>query len=97
MVVRFVVGLPAPELVKQPVLISTAHVIWDPEFCDVKLVQSLMLMSELKNFVEKSQMSFRPGAGKLDCSSMPMILCGDLNSLPDSGETAINCMSALID
>mgnify|MGYP001791816090 FL=1 len=93
MVVRFVVGLPAPELVKQPVLISTAHVIWDPEFCDVKLVQSLMLMSELKNFVEKSQMSFRPGAGKLDCSSMPMILCGDLNSLPDSGETAINSMS----
>lgn len=70
---------------RQPLLISTSHVIWDPEFCDVKLIQSLMLMSELKNFVESSQQSLRPGASKIDASTMPMILCGDLNSLPDSG------------
>lgn len=80
------VDMPSPDLVRQPVLISTVHVIWDPEFCDVKLIQSLMLMSALKNFVESSQRSFRPGSAKLDASTMPMILCGDLNSLPDSGK-----------
>lgn len=87
---RLLAVTPPPDQMRQPVLISTAHVIWDPEFCDVKLIQSLMLMSELKNFVEKSQQSFRPGASKMDLSTMPMILCGDLNSLPDSGTSAVS-------
>ena len=45
----------------------------------------MMLMHELRQIVEDSAHSFRPGSTKADANSVPMILCGDLNSLPDSG------------
>ena len=77
---------PPPEnQVRQPLLVATCHVHWDPEFCDVKLIQTMMLMSEIKNIIEESQTSLRPGSTAADCSSIPLILCGDLNSLPESG------------
>lgn len=44
-----------------------------------------MLMHELRTFVEDSAQSFRPGAQKADANSVPLILCADLNSLPESG------------
>lgn len=45
----------------------------------------MMLMHELKQIVEESSHSFRPGASKPDANNIPLILCGDLNSLPNSG------------
>nr|CAG4643970.1 EOG090X06K5 [Lepidurus arcticus] len=75
---------PDPTIVHQPVLVCTAHIHWDPEFCDVKLIQTMMLMHEIKQFVQDRSHSFRPGH-KTDTSQMQVILCGDLNSLPDSG------------
>ena len=30
---------------QQHLLVATAHIHWDPEFCDVKLVQTMMLVS----------------------------------------------------
>ena len=77
-------GLPPEGQIKQPILIATAHMHWDPEFSDVKLIQTMMLMSELKKIVEESNLSFHPTTQ--DCNTIPMILCGDLNSLPDSGK-----------
>ena len=74
-----------PAQAHQPLLVCTAHIHWDPEFCDVKLIQTMMLMHELKSIVEDSAHSFRPGAPKSDANSVPLILCGDLNSLPNSG------------
>ncbi|KAK3579436.1 hypothetical protein CHS0354_028235 [Potamilus streckersoni] len=78
-------GMPPEAYVKQPLLIATAHVHWDPEFSDVKLIQTMMLMWELKRIAEDSASSFRPGSSKPNSNSIPMILCGDLNSLPESG------------
>ena len=81
-------GAPPEALVKQPILIVTAHMHWDPEFSDVKLIQTMMLMSELKRIVEESYHTVRPSVPASvtpDCNIIPMILCGDLNSLPESG------------
>lgn len=80
-------GLPPEGKIEQPILVTTAHMHWDPEFSDVKLIQTMMLMSELKKVVEVSYKSLRGegSSGPVDCNSIPMILCGDLNSLPESG------------
>lgn len=77
-------GLPATGA-KMPILVATCHIHWDPEYSDVKLIQTMMLMSELKNIVEESGTSLRPGSSAPDTNSVPLLLCGDLNSLPDSG------------
>lgn len=80
--------MPPDDQIKQPLLITTAHMHWDPEFSDVKLIQTMMLMSELKKVVEVSYQSLKPETNKqtVDCNSIPIILCGDLNSLPESGK-----------
>ncbi|XP_049835574.1 CCR4-NOT transcription complex subunit 6-like isoform X1 [Schistocerca gregaria] len=78
-------GLPPdPSQFHQPILVCTAHIHWDPEFCDVKLIQTMMLSNELRSILEDASHSFRPGH-KPDPSSIQLLLCGDFNSLPDSG------------
>lgn len=67
----------------QMLIIANAHMHWDPEYSDVKLVQTMMFVSELKNILEKA--SGRPGSPTADLTSIPLVLCADLNSLPDSG------------
>nr|XP_045614554.1 uncharacterized protein LOC123768191 isoform X1 [Procambarus clarkii] len=80
--------LPDKSQVNQSVLVCTAHIHWDPEFCDVKLIQTIMLMSEIRQIigqiVDESQHRSRLGR-KIDPGSIQLLLCGDLNSLPDSG------------
>ena len=39
---------------KGKLVVTNAHIHWDPEFKDVKVIQSVMLMRELKNFLEES-------------------------------------------
>jgi len=74
---------------KQLVLAVNAHMHWDPEFSDVKLIQTVMLCYELKRICEESTQSFRPSGRSStalnDSHKMPLVLCGDFNSLPDSG------------
>ncbi|XP_023167493.1 CCR4-NOT transcription complex subunit 6-like isoform X1 [Drosophila hydei] len=70
--------------ISQPLLVCTAHIHWDPEFCDVKLIQTMMLSNELKTIIDEASHSFRPGH-KNDSNSVQLLLCGDFNSLPDSG------------
>ena len=57
---------------------------------DVKLIQTVMLCHELKRICDEASQSFRPGgrtsAGPSECHKMPLVLCGDFNSLPDSGQ-----------
>ena len=62
----------------QKLVVCNAHMHWDPEFSDVKMVQSFLLTTELDRIVKQMSPS---------CSSkdMPIIMCGDYNSLPGSG------------
>lgn len=82
-------GLP-PDVsqVHQPILVCTAHIHWDPEFCDVKLIQTMMLSNELRSILEEASHNFRPGH-KPDTNNIQLLLCGDFNSLPDSGKLYI--------
>ena len=66
----------------QHILVSNAHIHWDPEYRDVKLIQMVMLMSELDRIVSTIQQD--RGIGKGSKPGIPLILCGDFNSLPDS-------------
>ncbi|XP_057332197.1 CCR4-NOT transcription complex subunit 6-like [Microplitis mediator] len=78
-------GIPSdPAQIQQPILVCTAHIHWDPEYCDVKLIQTMMLSNELRTMLEQASQSFRPGH-KPDASNVQLLLCGDFNSLPDSG------------
>jgi mRNA deadenylase 3'-5' endonuclease subunit Ccr4 len=53
----------------------------------VKLIQTMMLMDQLKKIQEDAATTFRPGQ-KYDPAAIQLLLCGDFNSLPNSGKTA---------
>lgn len=72
---------------QQPILVCTAHIHWDPEFCDVKLIQTMMLSNELKGILEESAQTLKAHDINTDSSNIQLVLCGDFNSLPDSGVT----------
>ena len=55
----------------QPILVCSAHLYWNPEFCDVKLIQIMMLMEQLRQMA--------------DPEFVQLLLCADTNSLPQSG------------
>ncbi len=78
---------------KQLLLVANAHMHWDPEYSDVKLIQTMMFLSELKSIAERALGSINSGSPTSDTSSIPIVLCADLNSLPDSGE---QCLELLI-
>ena len=61
-------------------VVCTAHIHWDPEFCDVKLIQSMMLVHELQKLLDKIAIE-----SNLSTQQIPVLICGDFNSLPDSG------------
>ncbi|VDM41920.1 unnamed protein product [Toxocara canis] len=44
---------PNENVVGNPLVVCTAHIHWDPEFCDVKLVQCMMLVQEIGNLLEE--------------------------------------------
>ena len=70
----------------QHVLVANAHIHWDPEFADVKLIQTLMLTNELNTIIMRAQ-SERGIGFKTPIQGMPgvpVIMCCDLNSLPES-------------
>lgn len=71
---------PTENVVGNPLVVCTAHVHWDPEFCDVKLIQSMMLVQELGRLLEDVGEKWR-----ITRQQIPVLICGDLNSLPDSG------------
>ncbi|XP_071808360.1 CCR4-NOT transcription complex subunit 6-like [Asterias amurensis] len=79
-----------PDNTRQLMLVANVHIHWDPEYSDVKLIQTIMFMNELKKIVDEESISFRPGGGSgvsrtPENTPIPLVLCGDLNSLPDSG------------
>ena len=71
----------------QHLLVANTHIHWDPEFCDVKLVQTIMLMTELEAIVMRAQNECGIGVKSTmpGLPGIPIVMCGDLNSLPHSG------------
>lgn len=51
---------------RQQVLVSNVHIHWDPEFKDVKLIQSVMLMHELMTIMQEINPGFMVQGGRLD-------------------------------
>jgi CCR4-NOT transcription complex subunit 6 len=59
------------------IVLCNTHIHWDPELCDVKLMQTQLMLEELQTML-KTKSAPRPGQTGL-------IVCGDFNSQPDSG------------
>ncbi|KAG8233684.1 hypothetical protein J437_LFUL008115 [Ladona fulva] len=84
-------GLPVDssgQVVPQRILVCTAHIHWDPEYCDVKLIQTMMLSHELRVILDEiaeSHPGYRMLMHKPKQDNVHLLLCGDFNSLPDSG------------
>lgn len=74
---------------KQLLLMANAHMHWDPEYSDVKLVQTMMFLSEVKNIVDKATRSLKLSSVSGETNAIPLVLCADLNSLPDSGQMLV--------
>lgn len=61
------------------VLVSNAHLHWDPAYCDVKVIQTALLTDEIEKFSKQWTEKYSLQ------SKLPILMCGDYNSLPGSG------------
>lgn len=57
---------------KKTILVGNIHLHWDPKQKDVKLIQTILFLEELSSFQNIHKAN-------------SVLLCGDFNSLPDSG------------
>ena len=69
---------------KQRIIVANTHIHWNPEYSDVKLIQTQIFLEELTKIREK----YKALQNNID---LPMIVCGDFNSTPDSGKKIIFC------
>jgi CCR4-NOT transcription complex subunit 6 len=60
------------------ILVANAHLHWDPVYSDVKVIQTALLLDEVEKMVGVWSKQYQ-------CNSISVLLCGDFNSLPDSG------------
>ncbi|KAF8658242.1 hypothetical protein AX16_002019 [Volvariella volvacea WC 439] len=80
------------------IIVANAHIHWDPAYSDVKLVQVALLVEEIEkianNFAKLPPRIQSRGEGEsphppppkyADGSKIPLIICGDFNSIPSSG------------
>ncbi|EEB07455.2 CCR4-Not complex subunit Ccr4 [Schizosaccharomyces japonicus yFS275] len=78
-------------------IVANCHIHWDPQFRDVKLMQVAMLMDELAQAASDFQRSpsklpddhfdgsTRKKPSYTHYSKIPVLICGDFNSVPGSG------------
>uniref|UniRef100_A0AC34F5K4 Poly(A)-specific ribonuclease n=1 Tax=Panagrolaimus sp. ES5 TaxID=591445 RepID=A0AC34F5K4_9BILA len=64
---------------QQPITIANTHLHWDPEYSDVKIVQSMLLVRELKRILTE-----RAEKTGVNIAEFPLLILGDFNSLPNS-------------
>ncbi|EPQ25897.1 uncharacterized protein PFL1_06570 [Pseudozyma flocculosa PF-1] len=76
------------------IIVVNVHIHWDPEFRDVKLVQVAMMMDELEKIGNRFAKlppklnvaeGFPPAPKYTEGNQIPTIICGDFNSVPQSG------------
>ena len=74
-------------------IVANVHIHWNPEFRDVKLVQVAILMDEIEKISKRFSTlppkldvnSGKKGPIYTDMNKIPLIICGDFNSVPLSG------------
>ncbi|KAF9022063.1 hypothetical protein BDZ89DRAFT_990847 [Hymenopellis radicata] len=69
-------------------IIANAHIHWDPAYRDVKLVQVALLVDEIEQIAKEfAQYPPPPGTSARynDGAKIPLIICVDTNSVPESG------------
>ncbi|KAI9652436.1 MAG: Glucose-repressible alcohol dehydrogenase transcriptional effector [Alyxoria varia] len=94
-------------------IVANAHIFWNPQYKDVKVVQAAILMEQVQRFaeqwvrhppceqkqpyrhseadtdvppeVEEPPKNYPPSQSYEKGTDIPLIVCGDFNSLPDSG------------
>ncbi|OAV99756.1 hypothetical protein PTTG_11708 [Puccinia triticina 1-1 BBBD Race 1] len=75
-------------------IVANVHIHWDPEFRDVKLIQTAMLMDQISEISSRFARlpkrttlsnNYRVAPSYADGSQIPTIICGDFNSIPQSG------------
>ena len=74
-------------------IVANLHLTWDPQYRDVKVVQVAMLLEQLnklatewRNFPATDTKGERPPTPTYsDTTQIPMLICGDFNSIADSG------------
>ncbi|KAH0534731.1 hypothetical protein KQX54_007431, partial [Cotesia glomerata] len=74
-----------PSDVEQLVIVANTHLHWDPKFPDVKIMQSMMMIREIISMVESLRSSFSRPDKILQFYDIKVLLCGDFNSLTNSG------------
>jgi CCR4-NOT transcription complex subunit 6 len=71
------------------IIVANAHLHWDPNYKDVKLVQTAMLVEELGQMANTwSGLSSRHPTHAVYAANplkLPVIIAGDFNSMPSSG------------
>lgn len=72
------------------IILANAHVHWDPAYRDVKLVQVALLVDEIEKIAANfARLPPRPDTPRApvysDGTKIPLIICGDFNSVPSSG------------
>ncbi|CAB3984699.1 CCR4-NOT transcription complex subunit 6-like [Paramuricea clavata] len=77
---------PSIDRTRRQLIVSNVHMAWEPEYSDVKLIQTVLLMQFLQKFRQEVDNGYML-AGKNGTlpRPIPLVMCGDLNSLPDSG------------
>ncbi|KIY62013.1 hypothetical protein CYLTODRAFT_384144 [Cylindrobasidium torrendii FP15055 ss-10] len=70
------------------IIVSNAHLLWPASFSDVKLVQTALLVDEIQSYAKEWSRYPPPPdqpARYADWTKIPVVVCGDFNSVPDSG------------
>ena len=70
---------PDPRVSGTPLLVATAHIHWDPEFSDVKLIQTMMLVDQVSDigdaeFIFSSFLPAAKPAGQWMIIGLPLLL-----------------------
>ena len=78
-------------------VVANAHLHWDPAFCDVKLIQTALMLEEIESLLVKWNRKYaltEAYTAQIPAivEAIPLLICGDFNSLPDSG--VVELMSA---
>lgn len=68
-------------------VVAHSQIYWDPAFSDVKLVQIGIMIDELCQFVSRTVLedNSNPTRRHSSISTLPILICGDFNSEPNSG------------